>query len=80
MINDMTVGMENLPNVFINKIHIKKINNVASEITVTINMYDSDFPKNSWRSKPGIDLKLHVSFVKKQSTIQDLNNGIVSLH
>ena len=79
MINDMTVGMENLPNVFIDNIRIEPRSSNTSEIVVKICMYDRIAPHNSWKSRADLDLKLHVSFVSDLGLIDSLNRGIISL-
>jgi hypothetical protein len=79
--NDMTVGMENLPNVFIDKIMIERnsINQQTVEYytRVILKMFDSkDNP--SWRNRlPG--LKVKCSFIDDER-IESLNTGALSLY
>jgi hypothetical protein len=79
--NDMTVGMENLPNVFIDKIMIER-NSIDQETvqyytSVTLKMFDSkDNP--SWRNK--LDgLKVKCLFIDDER-IESLNTGELSLY
>jgi hypothetical protein len=74
--NDMIVGMENLPNVFINKILISPTSTGGSLITVVLVMYDSEVP--SWKDKIQ-DLKVKVVFESRQNEIEALNSGEASL-
>ena len=74
--NDMIVGMENLPNVFINKILISPASGGGSLVRVVLLMYDSKAP--SWRDKIE-DLKVKVVFETRQNEIEALNNGEASL-
>ena len=74
--NDMIVGMENLPNVFINKILITPASGGGSLVRVVLLMYDSKAP--SWRDKIE-DLKVKVVFETRQNEIEALNNGEASL-
>jgi len=79
--NDMTVGMENLPNVFIDNITIERISidqqTVQYYHSVVLKMFDNkDNP--SWRNRlPG--LKVKCSFVDGDN-IESLNNGDLSLY
>jgi len=79
--NDMTVGMENLPNVFIDKIMIERRSTdqqaVQYHIRVILKMFDyEDSP--SWRNKvAGLNVKC--SFVDDER-IEELNNGELSLY
>tara|TARA_A100001515_G_scaffold144219_1_gene147628 strand:+ start:2274 stop:3170 length:897 start_codon:yes stop_codon:yes gene_type:complete len=80
MINDMTVGMENLPNVFIDKIRIEPTSNPAFIIIeMLLCFYDKKPPHNSWRFKDGVDLKVHVGYETRAAEIDSLNNGVISL-
>jgi len=79
--NDMTVGMENLPNVFIDKIMIER-NSINQQTVqyytrVILKMFDSkDNP--SWRNRlPG--LKVKCSFIDDER-IESLNTGALSLY
>jgi hypothetical protein len=74
--NDMIVGMENLPNVFINKILISPTSTGGSLITVVLVMYDSEVP--SWKDKIQ-DLKVKVVFESRQNEIEAVNSGEASL-
>ena len=76
--NDMTVGMENLPNVFIDNISIAR-NTLPfnTRIRVVIKMFDyADKP--SWRNKIS-DLKVKCSFIEDER-IESLNSGEISLY
>ena len=77
--NDMTVGMENLPNVFIKKISILPLDSSGYEITVVLEMFDrADSP--SWYSKEGMeDLKIKITYESILGNISSLNNGTKSL-
>jgi hypothetical protein len=79
--NDMTVGMENLPNVFIDKIMVER-NSIDQQtvqyyIKVMLKMFDNkDNP--SWRNK--LDgLKVKCSFIDDER-IESLNTGDLSLY
>ena len=79
--NDMTVGMENLPNIFIDKIILERrsINQQTDQyyIRVVLKMFDNkDNP--SWRNKLS-GLKVKCSFVDDER-ISSLNNGDISLY
>jgi len=80
--NDMTVGMENLPNVFIDKIILERrsINQqtIQQYIRVVLKMFDNkDDP--SWRNKIS-GLKVKCAFVDNSQTITGLNSGRLSLY
>ena len=76
MINDMTVGMENLPNVFIPRIIIKP-RPQGYNIEVSVGLYDH-FEKQSWKNR--IDnLKVKIYFCFDTSEMEALNNGTLSL-
>jgi hypothetical protein len=83
--NKEAVGMENLPNVFIEKITIYPfpLNTQAGilgrkEIVVTLAMYDH-LPKRSWRGRPEIPgLKVKVAFIENEQ-IERINNPLISL-
>ena len=78
MINDAIVGMENLPNVFIDKISLHSQQSGGSRISVTITMHDNK--KNpSWFDKID-DIKIKIVFEDDATKISNLNNGIVSLN
>jgi hypothetical protein len=79
--NDMTVGMENLPNVFIDKIMVER-NSIDQQTVqyytkVMLKMFDNkDNP--SWRNK--LDgLKVKCSFIDDER-IESLNTGDLSLY
>jgi len=74
--NDMTVGMENLPNVFINKITLNK-KSYGYRYLVSVGLYDhKDNP--SWRGKIH-DLKIKIVFESRPNEISKLNEGLKSL-
>jgi len=80
MINDMTVGMENLPNVFIDKIRIEPTSNPELIIIeLLLCFYDKKPPFNSWRLRDEMDLKVHVGYETRSAQIDALNNGEISL-
>jgi len=78
--NDMTVGMENLPNVFIDKISVFPTSNPELiKIHTKLCLYDhKDSP--SWRNRGEFSLKLHVAYESVLGKIDQLNNGLMSLH
>lgn len=79
--NDTIVGMENLPNVFIDKIFIYPTSNPdLIELNIVLALYDKKPPHNSWRLRQEMDLKVHVGYESRVSNIELLNNGDVSLH
>ena len=75
-----TVGMENLPNVFIDKINVlsNRLSNGQTQfnIKVTLMMVDDAFDK-SWFGKID-DLKIKCSFVR-DNRAEQLNSGELSL-
>mgnify|MGYP003136080375 CR=1 FL=1 len=78
--NKQTVGMENLPNVFIDKINVLTSdlgNRTQFNIKVTLMMVDDELNK-SWFGKID-DLKIKCSFVSNEK-IQQLNSGVLSLY
>jgi len=75
--NDMIVGMENLPNVFIKKITLNPINTSGFEMVVLLEMYDSLKPK-SWYGRID-DLKIKVTYDTNLDNISSLNSGAKSL-
>lgn len=75
--NDKTVGMENLPNVFIHKILLNQIPN-GYKIKIALKMFDSD-EQPSWKNKIS-DLKVKVCIFDDTDEIQKLNSGLSSLH
>ena len=77
--NDMVVGMENLPNVFIKKITVLPLAPNGNEINVELEMFDhKDFP--SWYNKRGMeDLKIKIVYETNLGNISSLNNGNESL-
>jgi len=75
--NDMIVGMENLPNVFIDKISIYP-SDIRIKVELLLSMYDHK-EKQSWHGRD-LDLKLKVLFESRQDIIESLNNGETSLH
>tara|TARA_R100001443_G_scaffold72601_1_gene80700 strand:+ start:466 stop:1374 length:909 start_codon:yes stop_codon:yes gene_type:complete len=81
--NIQTVGMENLPNVFIEEIFIylsedPLARDFGQRIVVRLNMYDHD-PNPSWRRSEMSDLKVKVAFITDDSR-SSLNNGETSLY
>ena len=81
--NDMTVGMENLPNVFIDRIMInprvvsRVPLRVQHNIKVFVKMFDNATDP-SWRNK--VDgLKVKCSFIEDER-IESLNSGEISLY
>ena len=81
MIDDKTVGMENLPNVFIDNILVQPLEDASRmSITVYLCVYDKKQPENSWRGRDDIDLKIHVAFENRTEVIENLNNGTISLY
>ena len=77
MIDDISVGMENLPNVFINKIQIYSESSGDSRIKVQLMMYDHE-TSPSWQ-REDIDVKVKVVFESRPEQISNLNNGDKSL-
>jgi hypothetical protein len=81
--NDMTVGMENLPNVFIDRIIIsprvvsRVPLRVQHNIKVFVEMFDNATDP-SWRNKVH-GLKVKCSFVEDER-IESLNSGEISLY
>ena len=74
----MTVGMENLPNVFINKIQVYDKSN-GRRIVTQLHMYDNRRrSRRSWRGRIN-DLKIKISYVTDKQAILDLNSGAASL-
>ena len=79
MINDMIVGMENLPNVFIDKIAVyPRENDNGYKLIIRLCMYDATGNNASWKGKID-DLKIKVSFVSVMEEISGLNSGEISL-
>ena len=81
--NKMTVGMENLPNVFIDRAFVFITGDVLAEdfnqrISLTLCMYDH-FPDRSWFRPEMRDLKVKIAFISDES-ISSLNNGEISLY
>lgn len=77
MINDMIVGMENLPNVFIDKIQVFP-SSIGIRVVLMLCMYDHK-ENPSWYGR-NLDIKLKVLFESRQNEINALNNGDLSLH
>ena len=77
MINDMIVGMENLPNVFIDKIQVFP-RSIGIRVVLILCMYDHK-ENPSWYGR-NLDIKLKVLFESRQNEINALNNGDLSLH
>ena len=80
MIDNMTVGMENLPNVFINKIVVRPTfrNIKYNNIKVSLCMYDNKLEK-SWVGR-NLGIKIKIVFETEELQIASLNNGEISLH
>ena len=83
MIDNMTVGMENLPNVFINKIVVRPVISPIRDakhnnIQVSLCMYDNKLEK-SWVGR-NLGIKIKIVFETEESQIASLNNGEISLH
>lgn len=74
--NDMIVGMENLPNVFINRIQLIQ-DQETSNIKVVLMMYD-DMENRSWKDR-NLGIKVKIVFETRPSEIQALNEGDKSL-
>ena len=76
--NLQTVGTENLPNVFIDKIYVYEYNQNSYEVIVTLKMYDhADSP--SWRGRIN-DLNVKLFLTRDETQIEGLNNGTISLY
>ena len=74
--NMQTVGMENLPNIYIENINVLP-KNAGFEIRVTVSMYDS-VSKPSWRGKvDGLNFKCSLI---SDDRIQRMNSGEISLY
>jgi len=76
--NDMIVGMENLPNVFIDKIRVYRRSN-GFRILTNLRMYDYASSTPSWKNRID-DLKVKISYISDADSIENLNNGNVSLY
>jgi len=74
--NDMIVGMENLPNVFINRIQLIQ-DQETSNIKVVLMMYD-DMENRSWKGR-NLGIKVKIVFESRPPQIQALNEGSKSL-
>lgn len=75
--NDMIVGMENLPNVFFEKIQIYKTD-VGIKVVVIVSLYDHK-ENPSWYNR-NLGLKIKVLFESRLEQIQLLNDGLTSLY
>ena len=74
--NMQTVGMENLPNIYIENINVLP-KGIGFEIRVTVSMYDS-VSKPSWRGKvDGLNFKCSLI---SDDRIQRMNSGEISLY
>lgn len=78
MINDMIVGMENLPNVFIDKIIVHPRDAGGYKLIIRLCMYDATGDNASWKGKID-DLKIKVFFASDKREILRLNDGEDSL-
>jgi hypothetical protein len=83
--NEMTVGMENLPNVFIERIDLYPMlqpNTTSTNryrVQVKLCMYDHG-PKRSWHGRPGLsDLSIKMVFRGKEAA-DALSDGSKSLY
>ena len=76
--NLITVGTENLPNVYIDKIYTYDFDENSNEIIVIFNMYDHRDEK-SWRGVID-DLKLKTYFTTDEEEMELLNSGNKSLY
>jgi hypothetical protein len=77
--NDMTVGMENLPNVFIDKITISNVTDEAFfRIQVILKMFDYA-EDHSWYNKIA-GLKVKCGLIQDDEIIAGLNDGTLSLY
>ena len=77
MINDMIVGMENLPNVFIDKIQVYGRSD-GYRIVCKLKMFDhAEHP--SWKRDEMSGMRIKISYVSELSEIQSLNVGESSL-
>lgn len=77
MINDTIVGIENLPNVFIDKVQVFSRSN-GFRLNTRLKMCDHiDNP--SWKRDEMSDMKIKVSYVSTLPEIQSLNTGESSL-
>jgi len=74
--NDMTVGMENLPNVFIHKILINPTL-IGYKIKVVLKMFDHE--NRSWYNRIP-NLKVKLAMIENSDIIENLNSGLASLH
>jgi len=76
--DNMTVGMENLPNVFIDKIYIQPSGEEHKMIDVRLAMFDH-FPKRSWKRSDMSDLKVKIAFLTGED-ILFINHSVASLY
>ena len=76
--NDMTVGMENLPNVFIDKIEVGTISGNMYSIQVHLKMFDYA-EDHSWYNKIA-GLKVKCGLIQDDEIIAGLNDGVLSLY
>ena len=77
--NDMTVGMENLPNVFIDKITVERVTDEAFfRIQVILKMFDYA-EDHSWYNKVA-GLKVKCGLIQDDEIIAGLNDGTLSLY
>jgi hypothetical protein len=73
--DNLTVGMENLPNVFIDKIILSPGTYGEMEYKIKLCMYDHR-PKRSWHNRDDLTgLRVKVALVSSDSVIAGLNSG-----
>ena len=75
--NDMTVGMENLPNVFIHKILLSPVNS-GYQVKVILKMFDHRDDLSWYGRIEGLNVK--ILMLEDSNEIANLNNGLSSLH
>lgn len=75
--NDMTVGIENLPNVFIHKILLSPENS-GYQIKVILKMFDHRDDLSWYGRIEGLNVKILI--LEDSDEIENLNNGLSSLH
>jgi len=77
--NDMTIGMENLPNVFIDKIAVERTTGNAKNYRIQVKLKMFDYADDhSWRNKV-TGLKVKCAFIEGEESV-GLNNGNLSLY
>lgn len=79
--NDMTIGMENLPNIFIDKIIVEKLNSY-SKIKITVGAFDYiDEDLRTWKRDEMLTagLKFKIVFENSIEKSNNLDSGTASL-